>query len=80
MSELAVPQYLTLEEQLGQRIQSARNTFKISQRELAERAGLTQAVVSKIEAGTANPTLSTVQKIADALYMHPSITLRIKHQ
>ena len=67
MSELAVPQYLTLEEQLGQRIQSARNTFKISQRELAERAGLTQAVVSKIEAGTANPTLSTVQKIADAL-------------
>ena len=80
MEKLETPRYLTLEEQLGERIQSARKAFKISQRELAERAGLTQAVISKVEAGTANPTLATIQRVADALYMYPSITLRIKHQ
>jgi transcriptional regulator with XRE-family HTH domain len=40
---------------------------KMSQRELAEAAGMTQSSISEIEAGIVNPTIDTVRRIADAL-------------
>ena len=75
MAEPNGVRFLTLEEQLGSRIHSARKSIRISQRELADRAGLTQAVISKIEVGSANPTLQTVQRISEALNMNVSLSL-----
>ena len=39
----------------------------ISQSELAEKAGTKQTVISRIERGTCEPTITTIKKIADAL-------------
>ena len=38
----------------------------LSQRELAARAGATQALVARIERGQANPTIDTIARIANA--------------
>ncbi len=40
---------------------------KMSQKELAEKAGTTQAVLSRIENMNANPSLKFMQKLAKAL-------------
>jgi len=39
----------------------------LTQKELAEKAGTTQAVISRIESGSANCTVETLQKISAAL-------------
>lgn len=57
---------------LGQRLRSERKRLGISQEELARRAGLDRTYVSKIERGERNVTLSTVEKLADALKVNPS--------
>ena len=44
-----------------------RTDKKISQRVLAQRAGTTQAVISRIESGTVNTTLEMLTKIASGL-------------
>lgn len=38
-----------------------------SQEELADRAGIARTQITRMEAGTLNPTLSTLQKMASAL-------------
>src|SRR3990172_12952084 len=45
----------------------ARIGGKISQRQLAQRAGTTQAVISRIENMTVSPSLGLVQRIANSL-------------
>ena len=47
----------------------AREEQKISQRQLSERTGIAQADISRIETGNGNPTLKTLQKIAEGLGM-----------
>lgn len=47
----------------------AREEQNISQRQLSERTGIAQADISRIETGDANPTLKTLQKIAQGLGM-----------
>lgn len=42
-----------------------------SQRELADRAGLKQAQISRLESGKREPRLSTVRALADALGVDP---------
>lgn len=44
----------------------------LSQVELAEMVGANQATISKIEKGVGNPTLSMINRIAQALRVHPS--------
>ena len=39
----------------------------LSQERLAARAGLTTWTINRLEAGKINPTLQTVQRVADAL-------------
>ncbi len=51
---------------LGGDIQRHRIASGISQRELAERIGTTQAQIARIESGDANPTLATIVRIAAA--------------
>lgn len=47
----------------------ARTSQHLTQKELSERTGITQADLSRIENGTRNPSLHMVQRIAKALGM-----------
>lgn len=47
----------------------ARKEQHLTQKELSERTGITQADISRIENGTRNPSLSMVKKIAEGLGM-----------
>lgn len=51
----------------GEKIKSARKKAHISQKELGERLGVTQAMISAYEQGIRRPKLETMQKIATAL-------------
>ena len=45
----------------------ARKDQKLTQKELSERTGITQADISRIERGTRNPSLEMLKRIADGL-------------
>lgn len=45
----------------------ARNEKGITQKELSSITGITQSDISKLENGTANPSIRTLQRIAEAL-------------
>jgi transcriptional regulator with XRE-family HTH domain len=47
-------------------VRRIREAASLTQRELAERAGTTQAVVSRIESGDASPSVEMVQRLANA--------------
>lgn len=51
----------------GKRVAALRNAAGLTQVALAMRAGLDPSLVSRIERGSANPTLSTVEALAQAL-------------
>ena len=53
--------------QFGARIRSLRQKRKLSQQALAAKANLDRAFLSGIERGVENPTLFTIQAIADGL-------------
>ena len=57
----------TIAKQFGQRIRQARLERELSQEALAAKAGIDRAFLSGIERGVENPTLFTMQSIADAL-------------
>ncbi len=53
---------------IAQNIKKLRKKFKLSQEELAKKAGITYSTLIKIESGVnTNPTITTVRKIALAL-------------
>ena len=54
-------------EELGPKIASRRKSLGITQRELAEKTGIDQAAISRIESGRANPTLDTLDALAQAV-------------
>ena len=62
------------EYQVSRALIAARIKRKISQQQLAKEANTTQAVISRLENMTANPSVGLLQKIAQAL------NLRIKIQ
>lgn len=45
----------------------ARLAKKMTQVELAEKAGVTQNTIARLESGTNNPTIATVSRVAAAL-------------
>lgn len=47
----------------------ARKTQNITQKQLAERTGIAQADISKLETGNANPTLKMLQRLAAGMEM-----------
>jgi ribosome-binding protein aMBF1 (putative translation factor) len=61
---------------VGERIQAARQTAGLSQRELARRMGTSQAAIGRLEAGGVGATLTTLQRAASALDLEVSIELR----
>ena len=60
--------------QVGRQLIQARIEKKISQRELAKKANTTQAVISRIESLSVNPSIELLDRIARAL----DKTLQIK--
>lgn len=64
-----------VEYQLGRKLIEARLKRNISQRELAQRVGTSQAAISRIEAMNANPSLSLLKRIAQALNTKLQINL-----
>lgn len=57
----------TTARQMGKTVRRIRLAKKLSQAELAKRAGLSREYVNKIEAGRYDPPLSTINAIAGAL-------------
>jgi DNA-binding XRE family transcriptional regulator len=45
----------------------ARLAQKLTQEELAEKAGVTQNTIARLESGTTNPTIGTISRVASAL-------------
>jgi transcriptional regulator with XRE-family HTH domain len=46
---------------------SARNEANITQKELAERTGITQSNISRLERGNYNPSLAFLKRLAEGL-------------
>lgn len=47
----------------------ARKNCNMTQKELAERTGIDQSDISKIETGNANPSLATLKRLAEGMDM-----------
>ena len=52
-----------------QAILDARKASGLTQKDLADRTGIAQADISKLENGNANPSLKTLQRLADGMGM-----------
>ena len=52
----------------------AREYAKLTQRQLAEKTGIHQGDISKLERGIGNPSLSTLKRLADGMDMELHIT------
>ena len=63
------------EYQINRLLIAARLKNKMSQSELAKKANTTQAVISRLEGMTANPSIGLIQKIAQALNLRLKIQL-----
>lgn len=50
-------------------IVETRKAKHLTQKQLAERTGIDQSDISKIETGNANPALSTLKRLADGMDM-----------
>lgn len=65
------PQYDLIRAVIGARIKK-----NMSQRQLAEKIGTKQSNISRFESGNSNPSLAFIQKIAAALDLEVSISLK----
>lgn len=63
------------EYQISRALIAARLNKNISQRELARKANTTQAVISRLESMSANPSIGLIQKIAAALNLKLKVQL-----
>ncbi len=52
-----------------QAILDARKAAGLTQKDLADRTGIAQADISKLENGNANPSIKTLQRLADGMGM-----------
>ncbi len=60
-------QDLEPEYRLAHSLLSARLASRMTQADLAKRAGISQVMVARLESGTANPTVGTVNRVAGVL-------------
>lgn len=60
----------SLQENVGKRIQEIRIEKNISQQDLAAKCNFEKSNMSRLEAGRANATLTTLEKICDALQVN----------
>lgn len=57
----------------------ARKRCNMTQKELAEKTGIDQSDISKIETGNANPALSTLKRLAEGMDMVLKLEYLPKH-
>lgn len=57
----------------------ARKRCNMTQKELAEKTGIDQSDISKIETGNANPALSTLKRLAEGMDMVLKLEFLPKH-
>jgi len=62
---------------VGKRINELRSKAEISQEVLAERCGIYRTYLSRIESGTANPTLVVLVALAKSLGVTPNELLKL---
>lgn len=60
---------------IGERVREARDTAGLSQRDLAELMGTSQAAVARLEAGGVGATVTTLYRVAAALGLELSVEL-----
>jgi len=63
-------------EKLIQTIKERREMLRVTQETLAELAGVGLRTLKQLESGKGNPTLETIQKLADVLGMEISLQIR----
>jgi transcriptional regulator with XRE-family HTH domain len=63
-------------EELIKTIKERRKTLKVTQESLAQLSGVGLRTLKQFESGKGNPTLQTLQKIADVLGLEVSLTLK----
>jgi len=59
---------------LGELVSKRREELEISQIALAQKTGIPQADISRIECGKANPTIKTLEKILAALQLKITVS------
>lgn len=59
-------------------IVDARISQNLTQKELAEKTGIAQAEISKLENGTRNPSIKLLQRLADGMGMVLNVTFTPK--
>lgn len=64
-------------EELIKTIKERREMLKVTQESLAELSGVGLRTIKQFESGKGNPTLQTLQKIADLLGLE--VTLKLKN-
>ncbi len=62
-----------------QAIIDARKKSHLTQKQLAERTGIDQSDISKLETGNANPTLQVLKRLADGMDMVLKLEFIPKH-
>ena len=60
---------MDINQNVGERLKALRNRYGLSQRKLADRAGLTHGTVSHIERNKISPSIGTLRQILDAIPM-----------
>jgi transcriptional regulator with XRE-family HTH domain len=63
---------LNIREVFGQRLRELRLRRKLTQKDVADRAGLLQHHISQLENGVGMPTLATMLKLAAAIGCKPT--------
>ncbi len=63
-------------EELGNKIKGRRKTLGVTQKHLAELAGVNPNTIIRIENGKINPTIEVVNSIADVLGMELTISVK----
>ena len=68
---------VTIHHASSRAVTAARAEAGISQKQLADLTGIDQSDISKIERGVANPSVATLERIAEALNGHLSISIDV---
>lgn len=69
----------TPQQQLARRMRAKRKLLRLTQRELAEVVGTSQAAIVRLEAGESNPTLNLIQRVVTALDLDLILTIKPTH-
>jgi transcriptional regulator with XRE-family HTH domain len=63
-------------QQIGKIIQERRDYLNLTQKDVAEMAGITFKSISEIELGIRNPTINTLNKVLDVLGLDLSVHIK----